>query len=73
MAQVSVKNIQPMTDLVLNQTVQVRIRANVWVMGIIIGFLECINRITGMAYQVEYSTPMGTARSYFGPDDIRLP
>ncbi|TFK47828.1 hypothetical protein OE88DRAFT_1665484 [Heliocybe sulcata] len=66
------KNIQPMKDLVLNQTVQVRIRANVWVMGIIVGFLECINRITGMVYQVEYSGPMGPARSYFGPEDVRL-
>ncbi|EPQ54077.1 hypothetical protein GLOTRDRAFT_130460 [Gloeophyllum trabeum ATCC 11539] len=72
MAPITMKKIQPMTDLVLNQSVQVRIRTNVWVMGIIVGFLECLNKITGMAYQVEYTTPMGPQRSYFGPDDIRL-
>ncbi|KZT22348.1 hypothetical protein NEOLEDRAFT_1171367 [Neolentinus lepideus HHB14362 ss-1] len=56
---------------VIDQDVEVRIKANVWVVGAIVGLCKLFNKVTGMAYEVEYRTPYGYDRGRFAVGDIR--
>ncbi|KAJ3557379.1 hypothetical protein NM688_g1505 [Phlebia brevispora] len=56
------------------QQVEVRINANVWVMGIIIGILKMCSSYAGATYQVAYISPGGTHQQReFDSDHIRYP
>lgn len=59
---------------VQQETVEVRIRANgtsVWVVGLIVGTLDCISQFTNLRYTVEYRSPSGLMVQTFPPEDIR--
>ncbi|KII89958.1 hypothetical protein PLICRDRAFT_29141 [Plicaturopsis crispa FD-325 SS-3] len=58
-----------------SQTVQVRIRTNCWVVGLVVGTLQFFKSIAGWGYEIEYQVPSGGSfRSLRGPfrqEDIR--
>ncbi|KDQ59260.1 hypothetical protein JAAARDRAFT_33987 [Jaapia argillacea MUCL 33604] len=58
-------------DIVLYQQVEVRLQANMWVVGIIVGALEGLRKFAGMVYEVEYKTNHGFARDHFPVHDVR--
>ncbi|TFK47826.1 hypothetical protein OE88DRAFT_1665480 [Heliocybe sulcata] len=65
------KDIPILARYVIEQDVEVRIKANVWVLGVIIGFCRLLNKATGMTYEVEYRTPSGYSRGRFDLADVR--
>jgi len=58
-------------ELSLRQTVEVRIRGNIWVVGLIVGALQFFNRFASMGYEVEYQSHSGYRRDTFRTEDIR--
>ncbi|KAI0065089.1 hypothetical protein BV25DRAFT_1989345 [Artomyces pyxidatus] len=47
----------PIHQFVLHQEVQVHIRANVWVVGVIVSVLQLCHKFMGWGYEVEYIVP----------------
>ncbi|KIK10272.1 hypothetical protein K443DRAFT_670899 [Laccaria amethystina LaAM-08-1] len=57
---------------ITNQRVEVRIAANGWVIGTVLGALKFLNSISGMGYNVAYETDGGrVTRGEFPEEDIR--
>jgi len=49
----------PMLQYKVSQKVRVRINADTWVVGIIVGFVQLASLITGKKYQVEFESMSG--------------
>ncbi|TDL25863.1 hypothetical protein BD410DRAFT_896056 [Rickenella mellea] len=54
-----------------SQQVEVRLRANVWVVGIIVSTLQALKKCMGLGYEVSYSCPHGMRTEEFRTEDIR--
>ncbi|EDR08518.1 uncharacterized protein LACBIDRAFT_327019 [Laccaria bicolor S238N-H82] len=58
-------------NFTLNQRVEVRIAANGWVIGTVLGALKFLKSISGMWYHVAYETDGGRFTRDFPEHDIR--
>lgn len=56
---------------ITNQRVEVRIAANGWIVGTVLGALKFLNSISGMWYNVAYETDGGKVTREFPEEDIR--
>lgn len=55
-----------------NDSVEVHIRANFWVVGFVIGGLQFFRMLAGWGYEVEFTSPCGQRkRDIFCPKDVR--
>ncbi|EGN99168.1 hypothetical protein SERLA73DRAFT_182028 [Serpula lacrymans var. lacrymans S7.3] len=64
-------DIKSRVNYAINQEVEVRIRANVWVVGIIVGILEVAKRCTRSAYRIVYTSEDQQHTAQFEPEDVR--
>ncbi|KAG2367811.1 hypothetical protein BDR07DRAFT_1478641 [Suillus spraguei] len=55
-----------------NESVEVRIRANLWAVGFVISGLQFIRILAGWGYEVEFISSSGQRnRDFFIPNDVR--
>ncbi|OCH95382.1 hypothetical protein OBBRIDRAFT_788263 [Obba rivulosa] len=55
----------------VSQTVSVRIRADLWVIGVIVAVVNVFSRMMGVEYEIQYTIDGVVQRQKFSARDIR--
>ncbi|GBE87998.1 hypothetical protein SCP_1202240 [Sparassis crispa] len=66
-----VRRSRPAGEFMMDQSVSVRIRANHWVIGVIVGILHMCHKYANVGYEIQYSIDGRLCTDTFAVDDMR--